>query len=71
MLSVSGLLLEVAQQSVRAERAVEPQSSRERPAALRQREALKVEMQVRTTAVRCASRVGKQDSLDRDDAQQV
>jgi len=65
------MLSDVGLEDRRVEWTLEPQSSRERPAALRQREAFGVEVQVRTTSVRCASRVGKQDSLDRDDAQQV
>jgi hypothetical protein len=49
----------------------EPESPRERPPTLRQREAFRVAVQVRTTAVRDASRVGEQGSVDHDDAQQV
>jgi hypothetical protein len=64
------VLLDVRLEVCRIKRAVKLQGSRERPAALRQRETFEVGMQMRTTSTGGASRVGKQDSLDRNDAQQ-
>jgi hypothetical protein len=71
MLLGYGSLFDVTLEGRRIEWSVKAQGPRERPAALRQREAFGVAVQVRTTSVRSASRVRKQDSLDRDDAQQV
>jgi hypothetical protein len=65
------VLLDVVKQGCRVERSVKPQGSRKRSATLRQREAFGVTVHVRTAAARTSSRVRKQDSLDRDDAQQV
>jgi hypothetical protein len=62
-------LFDVLPESIRTEWSFELQGSRERSATLRQHETREVGMQVRTTATRCAPRVGKQHSLDRDDAQ--
>src|SRR4051794_12433457 len=49
---------------------VEPEGPSERPATLRQREAVAVGMQVRTPARHPTSRVGDELPLDRDDTQQ-
>jgi hypothetical protein len=65
------MLPEVRPEGRRVERAREAKSPRERPPTLRQRETVEVAMQVGTAATRTASRVGEQDSVDRDDAQQV
>jgi hypothetical protein len=64
-------LLDVAPEGCRVERSRDPEGSGERSPTLRQRETVEVGVQVRTAARRRASRVGKQGSLDRDDAQQV
>jgi hypothetical protein len=55
----------------RIERPLEPKGPWEHPAALRQREALPIEMQVRTPARHRAARVGNECTPDRNDAQQV
>jgi hypothetical protein len=69
--SLLAVLLDVRPEGCRIEHFREPQGSRERSATLRQRETCGVAVQVRTTSARTASRVRKQGSLDRDDAQQV
>jgi hypothetical protein len=71
LVSVVVLLCDVLLESIRAKWSVEPQGPRERSAALRQRQAFEVGVQMRTTSARCASRVREQRSGDRDDAQQL
>ena len=61
---------DVVKQGVGAKWSLDLQGSRERPAALCLREALEVGVQVGTSATRRASWVGKQGSIDRNDAQQ-
>ncbi len=65
------VLREVVKQVVRPQRPVEAKSPVERPATLRQCEALGVGVQVHTTPTRGPSPIGEQGSRDRDDAQQV
>jgi hypothetical protein len=65
------VLREVVKQGIRARQAIEPKGSPKRSATLRQREALGVGMQVRSTTARGPSRVREQGSVDHDDAQQV
>lgn len=60
----------VVEQCRQVERAVEPQGSRERSAALRLQDTFSRRMHVCTASGRSASRVGNQGSVDRDDAQQ-
>jgi hypothetical protein len=71
LLRCVALLRKVLLKDRQIERAIEPQGPGERPATLRQGETIEVQVQMRTTSARCASRVRKQDSRDRDDAQQV
>ena len=65
------VLREVVKQGIGPKRSVPAKSPLERPATLRQCEALGVGMQVHTTPGRGSPPVGKQGSRDRDDAQQV
>jgi hypothetical protein len=65
------VLLDVRPQRRRLERAGRPEGLLERPATLRQHETLWVTVQVSTATRHSASRIGEQDSLDHNDAQQV
>jgi hypothetical protein len=65
------MLREVRLESGRVGCSVEPKGLPERPATLRQREAVRVGVQVSATSRRRTSRVGEENSVDRDDAQQV
>jgi hypothetical protein len=65
------VLREVRLESSRVGCPVEPQGLPERPATLRQREAVRIGVQVSATSRRRTSRVGEKNSVDRDDAQQV
>jgi hypothetical protein len=65
------VLREVGLESGRLGYPVEPQGLPERPATLRQREAVRIEVQVSASSRRRTSRVWEQNSVDRDDAQQV